>query len=343
MRRHAQIFVTAVLFGWVGCCVLSGVAPAFAAKSAPSDSRASNPPVGTFDRTALEKVLSKPLEQLAEEPTEALRAYVGQLGDLHFALELAVDVLPAERRALSERILTRVGQVGLLVRQRTTERHAPGRGRGLLARGADPPPPTNLAGLLVDSSGLLLSLSGGLLIAFALGYLLRDRRAARAADSGGPGDRERESSAPAPAQAEVPSEGRPMTIEQIRAALSSGYAVLLQMGYEISPPRRRRFLALAREAHEILNGVEGQSYSVWEDPGHPNRFYEFLVCRRVEVLDELALAHGPLPKLAEQIEACRVRTGYSFHRAWVGALPDGQVTPRMAPVPEGSLSSQGIA
>jgi hypothetical protein len=123
-----------------------------------------------------------------------------------------------------------------------------------------------------------------------------------------------------------------MTLEEIRTALESGHTVLLQMGYEITPNRRRRFLGLAREAQEILRGIEGQTYTVWEDPGHPNRFYEFLVCRRLEVLDQLASTHGPLPKLAEEMETCRVPSGFSLHRAWLGALPDAHGAPRIAAV-----------
>lgn len=128
-----------------------------------------------------------------------------------------------------------------------------------------------------------------------------------------------------------------MTLEEIRKAVGSGCTVLLQMGYEVTPARRRRFLTLAQEAQEILRGIEGQTYTVWEDPSHPNRFYELLVCRRPEVVDQLASAHGPLPKLAEEIEACRIPSGFSLHRAWLGALPDAQGVPRIAGASEGSL------
>jgi hypothetical protein len=133
-----------------------------------------------------------------------------------------------------------------------------------------------------------------------------------------------------------------MTLEEIRKALGSGYTVLLQMGYEVTPSRRRRFLGLARKAQEILHGIEGQTYTVWEDPGHPNRFYELLVCRQLEVLDQLASTHGGLPKLAEEIEACRVPSGFSLHRAWLEALPDAQGAPRIGPAAEGSLIHQGV-
>jgi hypothetical protein len=337
MRRHAESFVIAALIGWVGWCLLSGLAPAAAATEAPSGAGASGLPLGEFDRATLQKELSIPLESLERQPTEALRAHVQRLGDLHFGLELAVDVSPAERRALSEQILTRVGQVGLLIRQRMAEPHAPAKSRALPAPAPGPPPRSDPAGVLLDNSGLLLRLLGGLLIAFALGYLVRERRAVRVTGSLVRSDREKESSAPVPVPSETPSEGRSMTLEEIRKALGSGYTVLLQMGYEVTPSRRRRFLALAQEAQEILRGIEGQTYTVWEDPGHPNRFYELLVCRRLEVLDQLASAHGPLPKLAEEIEACRVSSGFSLHRAWLGALPDAQGTLRIAAVTEDSL------
>lgn len=342
MRRHPQILVTAALIGWMGCCLLSGLAPANAATGLPSGAAALGSPVGGFDRAALEKELSQPLEKLAGQSSEALRAYVQRLGDLHFVLELAVDVSPAERRALSEQILTRVGQVGLLIRQRATEPHAPGKSRGFPATAPGPPPKTDLAGVLLDNSGLLVRLLGGLLIAFALGYLARERRTARPAGAVARRDRRKESLAPVPVPSGTPAEGRPMTLAEIREALSAGHTVLLQMGYEIQASRRRRFLALARKAQEILSGIEGQTYTVWEDPGHPNRFYELLVCRQLEVLDQLASTYGPLPKLAEEIEACRIASGFSLHRAWLGALPDAHGAPRIGLAAEDSLIRQGV-
>jgi hypothetical protein len=333
MRRYAQIFVAAALIGWVGGCLLFGRAAAadpVAGRGAPGL------PVGGFDRAALQKELSRPLESLEKQPTEALRAYVQRLGDLHFALGLAVDVSPEERRALSEQILTRVGRVGLVIRQRMAEPRPPAKGRALPAPASGPPPRGDLVGVLLDNSGLLVRLLGGLLIAFALGYLVRERRT-RAMGAVARSDRRKESPLPVPVPSETPGEGRPMTLEEIRTALESGHTVLLQMGYEIAPSRRPRFLGLAREAQEILRGIEGQAYTVWEDPGHPNRFYELLVCRRLEVLDQLASAHGPLPKLAEEMEACRVPSGFSLHRAWLGALSDAHGAPRIAAIAGDSL------
>jgi len=134
-----------------------------------------------------------------------------------------------------------------------------------------------------------------------------------------------------------------MSVAEIRDALRAGYTALLEMGYEIAPARRRRFLALAREAQELLRGIEGLTYTVWEDAGTPNRFYELLVCRRPEVLDQLASTDGPLPRLAEEIEGCRVPSGFSLQRAWLGALPHGQRASRLGPAPEESLVRPGVA
>ncbi len=334
MRPYAQIFTVAALIGWIGCCLLLG-RPAVA--DPVEAARPPDLPAGGFDRAALQKELSRPLESLERQPTEALRAHVQRLGDLHFALELALDVSPEEQRALSEQILTRVSQVGLLIQQRMAEPRPPARGRGLWAPVSGPPPRGDLVGVLLDNSGLLVRLLGGLLIAFALGYLARERGAARPTGAVVRSIRRKEPPLPVPVPSEAPGEGRPMTLEEIRTALESGHTVLLQMGYEITPSRRRRFLGLAREAQEILRGIEGQTYTVWEDPGHPNRFYELLVCRRLEVMDQLASAHGPLPKLAEEMETCRVPSGFSLHRAWLGALPDAHGAPRIAAVAGDSL------
>ena len=324
----------AALIGWVGCCLFFAASVAAIAAESPAGGGVPGLPVGGFDRATLQKELSQPLEALEIEPTEALRAHVQRLGDLDFALELAVDVSPVERRALNEQILTRVGQIGLLIRQRMAEPRSSARNRAVPAPAYGRPPRGDLAGVLLDNWGLLLRLVGGLFIAFALGYLARERRAAKTRRAVA---RKIEPQATVPIPPERPSEGQPMTLGQIRKAVSSGYTVLLQMGYEVRPDHRRRFLVLAREAQEILGRMQGQTYTVWEDPGHPNRFYELLVCRQLEVLDQLASTLGPLPKLAEEIDACRVPSGFSLHRAWLGALPDALGAPHVAAVSEDSL------
>ena len=57
-----------------------------------------------------------------------------------------------------------------------------------------------------------------------------------------------------------------ITLDQIRTTLAVGRTVLMQLGYEIVPSRREEFLGLIREMHEMLNDVDDQVYSAWEDP-----------------------------------------------------------------------------
>jgi hypothetical protein len=320
------------IIGWVGYALFSGISAAAMAAESLSGG------VGGFDRAALQKDLAQPLEALEKEPTEALRAHVQRLGDLQFALELAVDVSPDERRALSEQILTRMGQVSLLIRQRMAEPRASLKSRGLPGPRPGPPSKGNLAEALLDNSGQLLRLLGGLLIAFALGYLARGRRASGLVRSAARSDRRVDPSAAVPVPSEMPSEGRSMTLEEVEKAVESGRTVLLLVGYEITPDRRRRFLALVRETQEILGKGEEQTYTVWEDSGQPNRFYTLLVCRRLEILGQLVSARGPLSRQLEEIEACRVPSGFSPHRAWVEAVPNPLGAPHMAAVAENWLT-----
>ena len=318
------------LIGWVGCSFLSGdSAVASAAESLSGEVRG-------LDRAALQKELSLPLEALEKEPTEALRAHVQRLGDLQFALELAVDVSPEERRALSDQILTRVGQVGLLMRQRMmAEPRTSPKGRSLPTPG--PLPRGDLTGVLLDNSGLLPGLLGGLLIAFALGYVVRGRGAGGRVRSAARRERRVEPLAPVPIPSGIAGESGSMTPQEIRKAVESGRTVLLQVGCEIRPNRRGRFLMLTRATQEILAESEGQIYTVWEDPANPNRFYTLLVCRRLEVLDQLGSGHHPLSKVAQEIEASRVPAGFSLHRAWVEAVPDPRGAPHDAAAAEDSL------
>lgn len=342
MRRGRQLLIIAALIGCLGWSLLFDLASAASTTESPSGVSASGLAVGGFDRETLQKELAQPLEDLTGQPTEALRAHVQRLGDLHFALELAVDVSPVERRVLSEQILTRVGQVGLMIRQRTSEPQGPGKGRRTAATDAGPPPSGDLAGTLQENSGLLVRLLGGLLIAFALGYFMRERRAIKAASSAGDSDQRTDIQPRTPVGVGAPGEGRSMTLPEIRHALTSGRTVLLQMGYEIAPSRRRRFLRLARDAQGILRDLEGQTYTIWEDPSHPNRFYELLVCRRTEVLERLADAASPLSRLAEEIETCREHSGFRLHHAWLGALSDEPGATWIMPVGDGSPARRRV-
>lgn len=179
-----------VLIGWAGWCL--SLAPVAAAVAGTEPLQAAGPPAPIargFDRAALQAELSRPLGPLQAQP-EALRDHVQRLGDLQFALELAVDVTPEERRVLNERILTRVGEVGLLRHQRTADLRDPGKGRGVaLDDGAWLPAAGDLPGLFLENSGLLVRLLGGLLVAVSLGYLAVSRRAARSSSSGSRGGR----------------------------------------------------------------------------------------------------------------------------------------------------------
>lgn len=266
---------------------------------------------------------------LQEQPADELRAYVQRLADLQFALELAVDVSPAERRQLNEEILTRVGQVGLLIRQRVVGGPIAGKAKRLPT--PDPSPPADdLFTVTVQNVGLLVRLIGGLLIAFALGNLVARRGVVGLASS--TGRRDAGARSPASGGATDPTGGgQPVTLMEIRGGLAAGRAVLLQMGYEIAPSQRIRFLTLIREMQGVLYGVAGQTYTVWEDPAHSNRFYELLVCRQVGVLDHLEAGDGALARLTEQIEACRVPDGFVQRRVWWGAVPEQEWTAPFAP------------
>lgn len=203
-------------------------------------------------------------------------------------------------------------------------------------------PAGDLTGVLLEDPSLSLRLPAGVLIAFALGYLVRDRRAAKAVAAVNRLDGEQESPPPVPIPREMPPAGRRMALTEIRRALHSGHPVLLQMGYGIAPSHGRHFLALAQEARDILSGMDGQTCTVWEDPGRPNRCGELSLFRRLELLDQLASTEGPLPVLAEEIEACRVPSGSGLHGARLGALPDARGAPRLGPAPEGTQVGQRV-
>lgn len=318
MRRRPRGWTVAALLGWAGWCLLTGPAPA---ATTPADAgEATDRLAKGFDRSALQQELARPLATLQEQPAGVLRAYVQRLADHQFALELAVDVSPSERRILSEQILARIGQVGLLIRMRAGGGPIAEKGIGPLTSDAGPPP-DDLFTVAAQNAGLLVRLLLGLLVAFALGYLTARRRVLRSAVPAGqrhPGVR-----TPGCGQATDPTgEGRSVTLMEIRWALAAGRTVLLQMGYEIAPSQRTRFLDLVREIRGVLGGVQGQTYTVWEDPAHPNRFYELLVCRQVGVLDHLTAGDGPLAHLTEQVEACRAPDGFFLRRVWLDAVPE---------------------
>lgn len=331
--------MAALLIAGAGWCLSHAPVGAAAVTESVTGAEPRGRPTGGFDRAALQAELSRPLGAWQAQPTEVLRAHVQRLADLQFALELAVDVSSEERRVLNDRILARVAQVGLLLRQRAADIHNPAKARSI-AEVVDGwlPSTGDLPRMLVENSGLLVRLLGGLLIAFALGNLAAFRRAARRASSGGGGDPRILSMSQALARPGQPEEEPTITLAEIREALGAGHTVLLEMGSDIAPSNRSRFLELTRQMQEILSGMEGQTYTVWEDPTQPNRFYEMLVCRQVGILDQLAATEGPLPRLAAEIEACRVPGGFVLHRVWWDALSEQRWAAPFAPIPEASVA-----
>ena len=273
------------------------------------------------------------MDVLQKQSPESLRAYVQRLADLQFAMELAVDVSPAERRVLSDQILTRIGQVGFLIRQRVAGKTIPGKLLVSPSREPGLPSADDPVSVVLQNAGLLVRLVGGLLIAYALGSLVTQSRFLRSVR---PVRREQPKGlSPPPGPWPAPTRGRAaVSLAEIRGALAAGHTVMLHMGYEIAPSQRAQFLKLIGKTQKVLRGVGGHTYTVWEDRTRRNRFYELLTCRDVSVLEHLAAARGPLPRLAKKVEACRVPNGFAFRRVWweadsekVGraSFPDGVV------------------
>ena len=274
-----------------------------------------------FDGAALQRELSQPVLELQRQGPEALQLHVQGLAELYSALETAEGVSPEERRALGDRILTRVAQASLLLR---ADRPGPARTDEPQSDAARPVPLIPVGrweDFLADRSLLLLGLLGGVIIAFSLGSLTGYRRGARQASYYGERDSRRLFIARS--QGGARPAGRPVriTLDQIRQALISGRTVLMQLGYEIAPDRRPEFLILIREMQEILNGVDGHTHSVWEDPRHPDRFYEVVVCHRLDALDLLIKDRSELAGLDAKIEACWLPGRPVLRRAWWGVLP----------------------
>ena len=313
MRRRLHGYAAAGLLAWAGWCLLTVPAPA---AIGPADGwESAYRLAGGFDRAALQKELARPMDVLQKQSAETLRAYVQRLADLQFAMELAVDVSPAERRVLSDQILTRIGQVGFLIRQRVAGRSMPGRAKGSPSREPGLPSADDLVTVVLQNAGLLVRLIGGLLIAYALGSLVTQSRLLRPARPVRGGHSRALSPAPGPWP--EPTRGQAaISLAEIRGALAAGHTIMLHLGYEIAPSQRAEFLKLIRKMQKILRGVGGHTYTVWEDRTRRNRFYELLTCREVGVLEHLIAARGPLPRLAKKVEACRVPNGFAFRRVW---------------------------
>jgi len=329
MFRYRFGNLVIVLVALTGPGLLCLAVPLFADTGTPSGVGGTGGLPNPFDREALQRELSQPLGVLQTHSTEALRTYVKRLADLQFAMDLAVDISSEERRILGEQIVARMGQVALLIRQREVEPSGPGRARGFPTADPGPTPSGDLVSMLIENSGLLLRLLGGLVVAFCVGNLVGRRYAGRQASSHGKSVSSRTRSG------RLPGETWPIRPEDIREGVAAGRTILLQAGYEIAPTDRDRFLKLAGEIGEALHRTPGQSYTVWEDSVRPNRFYALLECREVEVLAQLTARDGPLASQWQALEGCRRPGGFTIRRAWWGISSAGHVHPPVTPLGPG--------
>ena len=191
-----------------------------------------------------------------------------------------------------------------------------------------------LSEMLWGNPIVLAGLFGVLVIAFALGNLLGYRRGARQASYYGEGDPRIRFLARPPTQPTPQGKSERITLPLIREALSEGRTVLLQLGYDVAPSRRLRYLELVRRMRQALERTDGLTYSAWEDPHHPHRFYELLACKRLAALDALTATDGPLATLGEEIEACRLPSGLTLRRIWWAVPPQAEGANDLAPVRE---------
>jgi hypothetical protein len=276
-----------------------------------------------FDRTVLDSELSRPLAEVRQQGPEALRSHLGHLTEIYAALDETDTVPEAERRALRDRILVRVAQIGLQTRDEgsSASRNANARNGWSTAAGSSGALGGTL-GVLGERSVQTVGVLGVLIVAYSLGRLAGYRRGASQASYYGAGDprlwfveRSRETTRPAAPVVRI-------TLDQIQATLAAGRTVLLQLGYEISPRRREEFLGLIREMGLALNDLGDRVYSAWEDPRHPNRFYEVVVCRSMETMELLTSARSELAGLDARIEACWRSGRPVMRRAWWSIFPE---------------------
>lgn len=312
MRRPGS---ATVVLGWLLACALW---------SSPAPAEESGPLLpGEFDLAALESELTRPLAELGQQGSEALRFHVQRLTEFSAALDEAHGIAEADRRAMRDRILARVVQIGQQARAdgASSARGARASDRRAAAR-ESPDTRGGALGVLGENSILLVGLLGGLIVAYSLGRLAGYRRGASEASYYGAGDprlwftaRARESAKPAAPLVRI-------TLDRIRSTLAGRRAVLLQLGYEIAPGRREEFLGLIRKVDLALNHRGDHVYSAWEDPRHPNRFYEVVVCRRLETLELLTSDRSELAELDAGIEACWRPGRPILRRAWWRILPE---------------------
>lgn len=298
-----------LLAGLLGCSV--GFAGENAAPARPE-----------FDRVALDSELARPIAELRQQGAEALRSHLGRLTEMYGALDGADEIAEAERRAIRDRILARVAQIGLQTREEGARGSRDSKARGWWAAAGTSGALDGALGILGERSVQAVGVLGVLIVAYSLGRLAGYRRGASEASYYGAGDprllfvsRARESTGPAAPVVRI-------TLDQIQATLAAGRTVLLQLGYEISPSRRAEFLGLIREMGLALKDMGDRVYTAWEDPRHPNRFYEVVVCRSLETMELLTSARSELAGLDARIEACWRSGRPVMRRAWWGIFPE---------------------
>jgi hypothetical protein len=334
---NQQLRAVFALIVWMAVAQLS-ISHTTLAAASPESLRSGAP-----DRTELQDELTRSMTELQAWSDKDLRAYVDRLAQLQSSLEWESDLLPQERRDLNERLLARAAQVGLLLRERAGAAVVAGSSRRVAAAEPGAAWLAGLVGTALGDSGILVGLLGGLAIAFALGNLMGYRRGARQASYYGEGDPRLRFLTRPPAQ--PPRQGVPgrISLQLIREALSDGRTVLLQLGYDIAPSRRPRYLELLREMQEALEGSEGLTHTAWEDPRHPHRFYELLVCQRPAALDALTTTDGLLARLGEDIEACRHPSGLVLRRVWWSISAGSKSARSLLPFPDAASIRGGVS
>lgn len=271
-----------------------------------------------FDRAGFAEETARLSGDLKSHPTELLQGHAQRLTELYASLETAGDLSSSERQAIGESILGRVAQVGLVLRQRQGGRPEEGVIRSAVRTWADRLPRLEEFGAtLFDGPALLLGLLGGVVIAFALGGLAGYRRGTtQASYYGSAGDPRIRFLAQGAVHGEDGKGPSQVSVTQLKDMLAKGRTVMLQLGYEVKPDLRPRYLELIGKMQASMRSLDGQSYTVWEDPRHPNRFYELLVCFRPGALDRLMARDWRLAEIAGELEACRTPRGPVFRRAW---------------------------
>jgi hypothetical protein len=330
--EYLAVRAAALTAGMVWC--LLWLSPVLAAETMASGS------VG-FDRAALREELARAVPELQKQGTDALKAHARRLTELYGGLETAMDIPPSERRALSDHILGRVAQVSLLLR---------GAHPGALGTKAKDGPSDGMLALVLratdtfsDNSLLLIGLVGGLIVVFALGNLAGYRRGSRHASYYGyaESDPRIRFVARGAQESDGAEEIGRVSLQQIREHLLAGRTVMLQLGYEVSPEHRGKYLELVRGMRYAMGRLDGgQSYAVWEDPRHANRFYEVLICPRLSTLDRLLRYPGELGAMAAGIEACRAPGRPVLRRTWWGVVPESRGDggpPRTETYPRGEV------